>query len=157
MKTLKTIYLDASAICSLILEEPSSAKIVAMVDDAGTWFTSALCLSEVINVLKRKWLKRSLTQLTQEEYFEKIYLLTAMLRERRITIRDLDLSNPDLYDETTEIAKKHNIDIADALQIATLKRTLTAFTGESSTRLISVDKHLVDSARAEGINAEYAG
>ncbi len=99
-------------------------------------------------MLKLKWLRK---ELTQEQYKSSAYLLMAYVRDRLIHLLSISLEDREVFIETERIAKKHNIDLSDALQLVALKTGFYKFLSEpSKPLLITADSGLAEAARAEG-------
>jgi predicted nucleic acid-binding protein len=139
------IYLDASAALRLVLREPGFENLRKCLHLRGSQMTT-LCFAEALGVLKRKWQRR---QLSDEQYLGCCYLL---LHGCRITLEDTGLEDRQTFMQASRIARKHKLDLSDALQLLTVKygkfRQLVA---ESKTLLITADGDLASAAKAEGL------
>ena len=138
-------YLDASAAVKLVLREPGFGNLRKYLHLRGSLITT-LCFAEALGVLKRKWLHH---QLSDEQYLGRCYLL---VHGCRITLEDTGLEDQQTFMKASQIARKHKLDLSDALQLLTVKygkfRHLVA---ESKTLLITADRDLASAAEAEGL------
>jgi hypothetical protein len=67
-------------------------------------------------------------------------------------IDDVSISDPLKFRDVSDLAMKHNLDFADAIQLFTILRgKYSHFCSGSETRFISADKGLVTAARSHGI------
>jgi len=78
--------------------------------------------------------------------------LIAYLRNKRIIIEEVDITQIDVFNEVERIVEKYSIDLADALQLVTLKRGISAkLTGDSKPILLTADAGLESSAKSEDL------
>jgi len=146
-------YLDASAAVKLVVEEPGSDNIRAYFQNRGkthsAFFMTRLCLDEALGVLKHKWLK---VKVSREQYIGISQLLQSCVRNHRIVVDDVDLSDNNTFNKAEELVRRYNLDLSDALQIFTLKHGKFRFNSlESKSILITADGSLADAAREEGL------
>jgi predicted nucleic acid-binding protein len=111
---------------------------------------TSLCFAEALGVLKTKHFNRK--EITRKGYLNRSYLLTALLRDKRILLDEVPLSDPKIFNAVESVIKKHQIDVSDAFQIVTIKRgRFKKFSGESQSLLITADRGLAKAARLEGV------
>ena len=142
-------HLDASAAIKLVLDEPGSDHVRKYFTDRGGFYITGLCLAEALGVLKRKKLRGGLSG---HQYFGKCYLLLAYLREHRINLDDIQISSVETFLKAEDIARRHNLDLSDSLQIVSVKYgRFCSFVQESKTVLATADRDLESAARMEGL------
>lgn len=111
---------------------------------------TSLCFAETLGVLKVKHFHRK--ELSKDQYFYASYLLIACLRENRIMLDELPVSDLTIFLESENLSKKYKIDLVDAMQLVTVKRgRFSAFCEESRTIFITADSCLAKAAREEGL------
>jgi predicted nucleic acid-binding protein len=148
--TVRVHYLDASALVKLIVDEPNNSRLKEYFNKSHVFRMTSLCFAEALGVLKVKYLYRK--EITEKGYLRRSYLLTVYLREGRIKLDEVPLTDATTFDDVEEIVKKHQIDVSDALQIVTLKKgRYRSFVGESQSLLITADADLAKAARSEGL------
>ena len=140
-------YLDASAAVKLVARELASDVVREYFEAGGPFYITYPCVVEVLSVLKAKHFYRG--ELTQEQYSHATYGFLAHLRGR-LNIRGPALENGAVFWDAEELARRHNLDIIDALQLFTVK--FSGGVGPSSPLLITADKNLAKAARAEQLN-----
>ena len=146
----RTHLLDTSALIKLVLNEDGSQKLRTYFNDNLTFWTTSTCFAEALGVLKTKHFYRS--EISNKKYLASTDILITHLRQKSISIQDVDLTDYAIYSEIEETSKKHGLDIADAFQLVTLKAGFpSAFDGESKTMLITGDKRLAGAARDENL------
>jgi len=120
-------------------------------DPCPVLWTTSLCFAEVLGVLKRKYLSNK-EGLTKEEYLAASDDMVSRIRNDNITIEEVDITQPAIFNEVEKIVEKYSIDLADAFQIVTLKRGFpSSLTEDSETILITADKGLARAAQSEGL------
>ena len=148
---LEINYLDASAAVKLVLDEPpGSDRVKKYFDEHAGFRMTSLCLTEALGVLKSKWRRK---QLSEKDYSDKCYVLLAQARgkPKRIHVDDIQLSDLDVFNKTEQIAKHHNLDLSDALQLVGVKQRFGALSGSSKPLLITADRDLASAAEKESI------
>lgn len=149
-RAVKARYLDASAIVKIYTDEDGSSKVRELFYSAVSFCSTSLCVIEALGILKGKWLSRN--EITDAEYFEKTKQLVISAWGNIIEVDDINIFSPEGQRATEAIAKKHSLDLSDALQLQTiLQGRYSRLSGESSSILITADKGLCDAARSEGI------
>ncbi len=143
-------YLDASAIIKVLVDEPESRFVAEYFKGPHSFYTTTLCFAEALGVLKAKYFRHH--HITEKGYLNRSYLLTVWIRDRRIKLDEVPLSDPKIFEEVEAIVKKYQIDTSDALQIVTIKKgKFCNLAGESRSLLITADADLAKAARSEGL------
>ena len=149
---LKINYLDASAAVRLVLNEPGSDDLRKYFDaeDSGSFHIMSLCLAEALGVLKRKWHPEQ--TISMKDYFDKCYLLLALVRgkPKLIHLDDTYLSDLNVFTATEKIAKRYALDLSDALQLVTIKQRFGKL--KPKPLLITADSALAAAAQKEDIS-----
>ena len=146
---VKAHYLDASALVMLVADEPGCQDLRGFFNSDTNFCTTSLCLAEALGVLKRKWSKK---QLTSDQYFSATQYLIINAWGQKPKIDDLGLYQPSVQFDVEAVAKKHQLDVSDALQLATIKKGyFSGMVGPSASVLITGDQGLAAAATAEGI------
>ena len=141
-------YFDASAIIKVLVEEPDSLPVAQYFKGPHPFYMTSLCFAEALGVLKAKYFRRQ--SIPEKGYLNRSYLLTVWVRDRRITLDEVPLTEPEVFEEA--IVKRYQIDTSDALQIVTIKNgKFSNFAGESKPLLITADSDLAKAARNEGV------
>ena len=150
MTTIRTHYLDASAIVKIFLREQGTEEpIRKYFHERHTFFTTWLCFAETLQVFKRKFIEG---ELSLEHYLTACNDLMAWMADEGIVIDKIEITNRETYSEVEELAENHVIDIADAYLIVALKRGFfSRMVGESKPILITADTALTRVARQENV------
>ena len=151
MTTIRTHYLDASAIVKIFLKEEGTEESVRNYFHARhTFYTTWLCVAETLQVFKRKFRNR---ELTSEQYLNTCNDLMAWLADEGIAVDEkVEITNREIYSEVESLAQIYAIDIADAFLIVALKRGFfSRMVGESKPILITADKELTKIARQKNV------
>jgi predicted nucleic acid-binding protein len=132
-----------------VVSEVGSDIVRKYVAGGGPFYITSICVAETLSVLKVKYLYRK--ELTQEQYFAAAYTFFSFLRDS-LHVEDVSLENHHVFFEAEELAKRHGLDIVDALQLFTLKHgRFSKFVGPSKSLLITADEALANAARTEGL------
>ncbi len=151
MAVIRTHYIDASAIVKLLVDEDGSTTVRTYHSSHAVFWTTALCFSETLGVLKTKFVKKLLSS---EQYFAACEELMGHLRGRTLNLEDMDISERHVFDEVESLGTKHSLDVSDAYQLVTLKHGgLSRMEGGSRPILVTADRSLAVAARAEGLRA----
>jgi predicted nucleic acid-binding protein len=146
----------------LYINESGSERLREFFYSDTNFHTTWLCLAEALGYLKSKWVgpqsKKDATRIKIEEYFKATRELIIDWR-MRIESDDLELIDPSIPLKVEEMAKKHDLDYSDALQLITIKRGKHSHLAyesapnvyESALILITGDKGLASAAEFEGI------
>lgn len=152
----RTHYLDASALVKLAIAEDHSEKLRAYCSRA-LLATTSLCFGEALGVLKGKWTHG---RITQEAYLAACEELFAHVRNESLQIEDTPLLSGDPqelranYERVENLARKHSLDISDALQLLALRSgTYSRLDGAARASLVTADFNLAQAAKEEGMPA----
>jgi len=146
---IRSRYLDTSAAIKLVVSEVGSDTVRKYFESGGPFYITSMCVAEALSALKVKYLYRK--ELTQKQYFAAAYVFLSLLRGS-LHVDDVGLENHNVFFETEELAKRHGLDMVDALQLFTLKHgRFSNFVGPSKSLLITADEALAKAARAEGL------
>ena len=147
----KAHYLDASAAVKLVSSEPGSEHVGAYFNEHSGLYITSFCLFEAHNVLKRKMPKE---KISRDRYLGQCWLLLAYLegKPKRIHIDDPEIGGRETFRRAEVLAKKHDLDLSDALQLLTVKYgKFCKMVKESKTLLITADRSLAKAAKIEGL------
>jgi predicted nucleic acid-binding protein len=145
----KAVYLDASAAVKLVLSEPGSDSLNEFFMGHHPFYISTICFAESLGVLKRQMIK---SQIDRTEYFRMCFKLVQLVKDEDIQIEDPDPGNVYIFFQMEEIARRHNLDLSDALQIVSLKHgRFSKLSHECKSVLITADVELAKAAKAEGL------
>lgn len=145
----KVRYLDASAMVKLVIEEGDSQMVREFFFGNVSFCATSLCLAEALGVLKGKW---EHNRISDEQYFAATRRLIIDAWGKRIEVDDIGLFTPDGLASVEATAKKHSLDLSDALQLVTILRGRYSVLGPSSASvLITADKRLAAAASSEGV------
>jgi predicted nucleic acid-binding protein len=148
-KSIRTAYLDASAIVKLLVNEDGSDVVRDYVSRHSVFATTQLCFAETLGALKLKFIHQLLSR---EQYLAACADLMAHLRGQTLEIEDIGISASTIFDEVERVAAKHALDVSDAYQLLTLQRgAFSSLTGDSRPILITADRDLAAAARKEGL------
>lgn len=149
MATIRTHYLDASAIVKLLVKEDGSERLNAYCDNHSNFRTTSLCVAEALGVLK---VKHRRNEIDQESYFAASEILAGWISTLGgLEIENISISDRSVFHEIEQLCKKHSLDLSDGLQIFTLKKGfLSGLRGDSEPILITADAALANAVRAEG-------
>jgi len=151
MGTIRTHYLDASAIVKLLIREPGSEDLCNYRRQYSIFRTTSLCFAETLSVLKAKHFYRS-PKITQDEYLNACNLLMSYVRNEAISIEEVPINQLSVLAEVEGLVKKYSIDLSDAFQIYTLKKGFfSALKVDSGPWLITGDSTLATAAKTEGL------
>lgn len=151
MRTIRTHYLDASAIVMLLIREADSDKIHNYFRQYSNFRTTSLCFAEALGVLKAKRFWRT-PKITQNEYLQACNLLMAYVRNETISIEEVPTNQRSVFEEVEDLVKKYSVDLSDAFQIYTLKKGFfSPLEGDSAPWLITGDSTLATAAKTEGL------
>lgn len=149
--TVHVWYLDASALVKLVIDEGQHEPVRAFFNAKTNFHATSLCIMEALGAIKAKWING---RINQEAYLQATRKLVIDSWGKRIRTDNIDLFTPEGLQATEELARKHTLDLSDALQLETLLRgTFRYFAEDSKPILITADKKLATAAEAEGIRA----
>jgi len=146
---------DTSAVIKVFTPEDGSDLVRDyFYNRSPTKYTTPFCFYEVLNVLKSKWLYRSV--LTKDEYTTAAFKVVAWFGASSRYIRDIDLKDPIIFSKVRELTKRHALDLSDAFQILSVKEGYySGLANDSQTVLVTADKNLAKAARIEGVKSWY--
>jgi len=151
METIRTHWLDASALVKLFLNENGSETLREYFNSKSVFWTTSLCFAEVLGVLKRKYISKK-ENLAKEEYLAASGELVAHIRNGSISIEEVDITKLEIFNEVEKMVGNYSLDLADAFQIVALKKGFpSSLTGDSKTILITADRGLAEAAEREGL------
>lgn len=153
--SVKVRYLDASVLIKLVVAEERDGDLIRDFFHRNTNFcTTSFCLAEALGRLKGLWRKgrNDGLKLSMDQYFKATQELIINAWGKRIEIDELKLLDPLIHTDVENMAKKHNIDLSDALQIITIKKgQYSILVSDSASVLITADGPLAEAAKSEGI------
>jgi predicted nucleic acid-binding protein len=146
----KARYLDTSALVKLLVDEGNHQRLRAFFENNTSFATTSLCLAEALGVIKGKWTHG---RLTDDQYFAATRRLISDAWGERIEVEDsVDLFTPDAQTAVEDLARRHRLDLSDALQIQTIRYGRYSRLGPNSASiLITADRNLARAAQEEGI------
>jgi predicted nucleic acid-binding protein len=148
--SVRADFFDASALVKVYASEPHSEVIRSYFYARSTKYTSPFCFYEALNILKAKWLYRS--ELRRDQYLSAAFHLTAWYGAATSRIKDLDLTNPTVFQTAKGLVERTGLDLSDAFQILSVKEGyFSRLVDDSKTVLVTADKALAAAARAEGL------
>jgi len=151
MDSIRTHYLDASAIVKLLVDEDGSDALRAYFGRHSVFYATSICFAETLGVLKAKVLRE---QLDEEQYLSACEELMAHLRGHTLEIDDVGISQRGTFDEVERLAKKHSLDISDAYQLVTLScGGLSRLKTGLQPILVTADAALAAAAKSEGLRS----
>lgn len=151
MQWAKVSYLDASALVKLVVDEGDHEAVRRHFQSMSNFAATSICLAEALGVIKAKWAH---SRISEEQYFSATRTLVINACGGRIEVDDINLFTPQSLDSVEALAKKHALDLSDALQLATIKQGTYAHLGPNSASvLITADARLAQAADAEGIRS----
>ena len=110
---------------------------------------TSLCLVEALSVVKAKW---TYGHISEANYFDAARRLVIDAWGKKIEVEDIGLFSPEGLNAVEALAKKHTLDLSDALQLETILRGKYAHLGPNSASvLVTADRKLATAAEAEGI------
>ncbi|TFW72552.1 hypothetical protein C3Y98_02800 [Methylotenera oryzisoli] len=149
---LRADFFDASALAKVYCDEPRSDVVRQYFNSRATKYTTPFCFYEAMNVLKGKW--KSKGQLTQEQYVDAAFRLTAWYGASSSQVKDLNFIDPLTFSYARDLAQRSKLDLSDAFQILSVKKGyFSDLVNESATLLVTADKELANAARFEGLKA----
>lgn len=150
MAVIRTHYLDATAIVKLLVKEEGSERLESYSEEHTNFRTTALCVGEVLGVLKVKHFYRK--ELDREAYFCASEILAGWIsKSGGLEIEEVNLAERDVFSEVENLCKKYTLDLSDGLQIFILKKGFySSLPGDSAPILITADDALAGAAKSEG-------
>ena len=150
--SIKSHYLDASALVKLVADdpddEPGRTAVRKYYETHTCMMTTSHCLSEALSVFKSKFLRRRISRDDYIRYVDRFITITVGWK---LEIDELPILSPKLLEESTNLIRKYNLDFVDCVQIVTiLHGKYKIFCGDTKSVLITADRALAKAARAEG-------
>ena len=144
-------YLDASALVKLVVDEGDHEPVRSFFKANVNFGATSLCVAEALGAIKAKW---SHGRLSEAAYFHATRELVLNTWSNRVEVEDVGLFSPDALQPVEAMARKHNLDLSDALQLETIRRGKYAHLGPNSASvLITADSRLARAAELEGMRA----
>lgn len=142
-------YLDASALVKVVVDEGDHEAVRSFFIDNVNLGATSLCVMEALGVLKGKWTHG---RISDDTYFSATRQLVQYVYAKKIEVEDIGLFSFHTLDAVQSRAKKHVLDLSDALQLETIIRGKYSHLGpNSSSVLITADSNLATAAAAEGV------
>ena len=142
-------YLDASALVKIVVDEGDHDAVRSFFVANFNLGATSLCVMEALGVLKGKWTHR---RISDDIYFGATRQPVRYVSGRKIEVEDIDLFTYQGLDAVQARAKKHHLDLSDALQLETILRDTYSHLGPNSASvLITADAGLATAAAAEGV------
>ena len=142
-------YLDASALVKVVVDEGDHEPIRSFFLNNVNLGATSLCIMEALGVLKAKWTHG---RISEEQYFKASRQLIHFASGKKIEVEDIGLFTFQGLDAVQALAKKHSLDLSDALQLETILRGKYAHLGPNSASvLITADAGLATAAIAERV------
>lgn len=145
-------YLDACVAVKIFTKEAGTEEIQNYLRESNSFhfYLTEFAFYEILSVLKRKWARK---EITQEKYFQAVFVLQGYIETEEITIdNEFQMSEAKVIVDLREIVDKHNIDYSDALQVyAVLNGKWKHSVHECETVLVSADEDMVKAAKAMGL------
>jgi predicted nucleic acid-binding protein len=149
MSCIHVRYLDASALVKLVIDEGDHKPIRDFFTGNAHFAATSLCMAEALGAIKAKWVH---DRITEQEYFAATKQLILDAWSSRIEIDQVDIFSPVGQSKVEALARKHSLDLSDALQLQTIMQgRYSHFKQGSSSVLITADRKLADAAVAENI------
>src|SRR3970040_652608 len=105
-------YLDTSALIKLLVDEPDGSQLKEYFERNNGFYVTSLCFAEALGVLKVKHFYRE--EITQKGYLNRSYLLTVLIRNRRVELDEVLLADSAIFAAVEEVIRKYEIYISDA-------------------------------------------
>jgi predicted nucleic acid-binding protein len=146
-------FFDASALVKRYVNEKGSPALRVFWKTQATKCTSPFCFYEALRVLKRYKIQKN-PKLTKEQYLDAAQDLTDWFRASSSQIPGLDLTKPQVFENTVSVAKSQDFDLSDAFQLVTLQAgAMAKIVGGSVRLLVTADEDLAAAARKMGLRA----
>jgi predicted nucleic acid-binding protein len=142
-------YLDASALVKVVIDEGDHELVRSFFRTNVNLGATSLCVVEALGVIKAKW---TYDRISEDEYFKATRQLVQYASGKKLEVEDIGLFTFQGLDAVQAFAKKHSLDMSDALQLDTILRGKYAHLGpNSASTLITADAGLAAAAKSEGI------
>jgi DNA replication protein DnaC len=111
--------------------------------------TTPFCLNEALSILKGKWQRK---KISEDDYFDATRRLVIDVWSSRYHADDIDFMNPAIYQTVEAMARRHQLDLSDALQLVTIQKGFyRGLVSHSAPALITADQDLASAAVLEHI------
>ena len=151
MDWVRMRYLDASALVKLVVDEGDHVHVRSFFHSTTNFAATSLCLAEALGVVKAKWTHG---RISEEQYFTATRYLVINAWGGKIEVDDVGLFSPNGLASVEVLAKKHSLDLSDALQLETILRGKYGhFGANSASVLVTADRKLAKAAEIEGVRA----
>lgn len=142
-------YLDASALVKVVVDEGDHEPVRTFFQKNVNLGATSLCVMEALGVLKAKWTHG---RISEDRYFDASRQLIGYALGKKIEVEDVGLFTFQGLNAVQALAKKHSLDLSDALQLETILRGKYAHLGPNSASvLITADAGLAAAATAERV------
>jgi predicted nucleic acid-binding protein len=148
-----TPYLfDASSLIKLVIPEEGYEEVRNCFDNNRLWnWSTNICYAEALSELK---LKHRYQEITRVDYIYACDILTSHVRQRRMKILDIELRQANVWRETERLAREHDIDLTDALQLTALKSgPIDWYADQAKATLVTANENLHQAAAKEGLRS----
>jgi predicted nucleic acid-binding protein len=147
LNPIRIYWLDASVAVKFVVPELKHESARSILGSGAALFMSDFCFHETLTVLKSKWLRKDLTR---DQYLRACYGFVSYATAPQISVETTDIRGS-FFDQIKPLVERHNLDVSDAVQIASVKTILGAYAGESRPTFATADNGLAAAARAEGL------
>ena len=145
----KARYLDASALVKIFVDEDHSDRVRDFFRTRSSIAATSICIAETLGVIKAKWVHK---RVSEDCYFAATKALLIATWGGKIETDSVDLFTPAGQVAVESLARRHGLDLSDALQVETILRGRYSHLGPNSkTVLVTADARLGRAAAAEGI------
>ena len=147
--TVHVWYLDASALVKLVVDEGDHVAVREFYGNHPNCHATLPCLMEALGAIKAKWTHK---HITHTQYMRATSNLVIDVWGRRLRADNVYLFSLDGFVAVQALAKKHQLDLSDALQLETLiNGTFKHLADDARPILITADRKLGEAAEREGI------
>lgn len=145
---------DASALVKVWVDEQNCGPARHYFNtQSPTKYTTPFCYFETLSALKLKWLRK---EITRDVYLNASFSLTVWFQANAKKVRDIDFTDPMVFQRAKEIVERYEIDLSDAFQILSVKEGFfSPLVNDSKTLLVTADEKLAKAAEAEGLKVWY--
>jgi predicted nucleic acid-binding protein len=153
-KWIRVYYLDASALVKILIKEEGSEKVLQYFPSLDSFSTTSLCFAETLGVLKTKYFYRK--EITKKEYLNASTELMGYVQENLLHIDEVNITHNEIFEDVENIIYKYNLDVSDAFQIVTIKKSyFSKFECDSKPILVTADECLETVAKKEGLRTWF--
>lgn len=147
-------FFDASALVKVYTDEVRSNEVRRYFNsESPTKYTTPFCYYETLTALKAKWLRGHVSRV---KYLDSAYKATIWFQTSSRTVKDLNLTDHQTFEQAKELVDHYEVDLSDAFQILSVKvGYFSRLVDRSQTLLITADDKLRQVAEAEGLKVWY--